>query len=101
MDVISAVIISLALAFTGALAKPYVNMLAKRQALKRVNGEPLYVVGAKVDKVIEPTSNALLMRNCVIEDISYGRILLRDEKGRLLPLTVQEFERCHAVMEET
>ena len=82
-----------------AAAKPYTGWIAKRYALKRVAGESRYFVGAKVKRLYDPSGGAVILEGATITSLEFGRVELKTEDGLVLPMTVQEFEALHTVMD--
>ena len=101
IDTLLSLATPIALLFIAAAVRPYINYFRKRQALRRVAGEPLYVPGAPFRRVYDPVGGADLMGAGHIVSIAHGRVLLESAVGDQLPLTVIEFESLHVVMRAT
>ena len=95
MEILSAVFLPVVIAFVALLFQPFQNKVAKKRALDRVEGEPLYYEGAHVSAVYDPVGGAFIMQGGRILSIGFGRMVIQSNEGPKLPLTVQEAEALH------
>ena len=98
-SIIAPLVLAAVMPIAVALSNKWVNRISKARSLHRIENEPLYKAGAKIDTLFEIGVESPRMINATIIAIEFGRVVIEDTQGNQLPMTVQEFENMHAVMQ--
>ena len=104
MDVISTLILGLiasGLAPVGVyLTHSWIEKGRKNRAFARLKSEPLYQVGAKIDRLIIEGNDTPIMVDCEIVSMDVGRVVIASGDERM-SFTGREFERLHPVFRKS
>ena len=103
MDLITTLITATVLAVFGSvttyLTNRWIDGWRKKDAFKRLQDEPTVYPGAKLARIVDNSSGAVLMKDCRVTALEVGRMVVRSiVTDEVMTFTGREFEKLHVVV---